>query len=64
MRTTLILVLLAIFLTHLYDTTDLGKSAGRYLASRWGLSAFRYVTNTPACPPSWTCVSPSPSSTP
>lgn len=52
---TIILLMLAILLTHLFDTNITARTFIAELGSKIGINIGNYVTATPVCPQHYTC---------
>jgi hypothetical protein len=52
---TLILLIAAITLTHLYDTNQTAKNFVEEYAHKVGINIGNYVTQTPVCPQGYVC---------
>lgn len=50
-----LLLLIAIFLTHLFDVNETARGYLRYLGNKVGLNIANTVTATPVCPVAYVC---------
>lgn len=60
---TVILILLAIAVTRLYDLNPTAHNFVVSFAHKVGINIGNYITSTPVCPVGWHCIAPTPNPT-